>query len=79
MSGCHIFLSEDIYQNLVAAANYSGVTPEDWIAARLPQKAQPIQKDRQWKELQKAFGTWGNDEELDQIFTESNFLPDSNS
>ena len=70
MSGCQIFLSEEIYQNLVAAANSSGVTPEDWIAAQLPKIPSSSNRDEQWKQLQKAFGTWGNDPELNQIFSD---------
>ena len=65
-----IFLPEEIYQNLVAAANSSGVTPEDWIAAQLPKNTRSNDREEQWQQLQKAFGTWTNDLELDQIFSD---------
>ncbi len=74
-----IFLPEEIYQNLVAAANFSGITPEDWIAAQLPKSPCSNDQEEQWQQLQKAFGTWSNDPELDQIFSETNVLPDNNS
>lgn len=70
MSDRQIFLPEEIYQNLVAAANSSGVTPEDWIAAQLPKFPRSKDRDEQWQQLQKAFGTWSDDPELDQIFSD---------
>lgn len=70
MSDRTIFLPEEIYQNLVAAANSDGVTPEDWIAAQLPKIPRFNNHDKQWQQLQKAFGTWRNDPELDQVFSD---------
>lgn len=79
MGKYQISLNEQLYQDLLAAAESSGVTPEEWIAARLPKF--PLSKDRkeQWQQLQKAFGTWDDDEALDQISSQTNASPDNNS
>lgn len=70
MSDCQISLNEEIYQDLLAAADLDGVTPEAWIAAQLPKTSQFIKKEEQWQHLQKSFGTWQNEDELDQIFAD---------
>lgn len=70
MSDRQISLNEKLYQDLIDAAESLGVTPEDWIAAQLPKTSQSIKKEEQWQELQKTFGTWQNDSELDRVFTE---------
>ncbi|MEM9272602.1 MAG: hypothetical protein AAGA80_06505 [Cyanobacteria bacterium P01_F01_bin.143] len=70
MSERQISLNEKLYKDLLAAAESSGVTPEEWIAAQLPKTSQVIKKEVQWQQLQKAFGTWRDNDELDQIFTE---------
>ena len=70
MSNRQISLNEQLYQDLIAAAKSSGVSPEDWIAAQLPKASQSIKKEEQWQELQKTFGTWRDNDELDQIFNE---------
>ncbi len=72
MSNHQISLTKEIYQELLAAADSDGVTPEDWIAAQLTKTSQSIKKEEQWQQLQKAFGTWQNNSELDQIFTDIN-------
>ncbi len=67
MSDHQISLSKEIYQDLLAAADSSGLSPEDWIAAQLPQSDK---KEEQWEQLQKVFGAWQDDSELDQIFAD---------
>ncbi|MEO1691592.1 MAG: hypothetical protein AAFR63_08715 [Cyanobacteria bacterium J06631_6] len=68
MSDRQIYLPEEIYQNLIAAADSSGMTPEDWIAAQLPKVTNFSDRAKQWQQLQQAFGTWREDLELEQIF-----------
>jgi hypothetical protein len=40
MSEHQIFLSEEIYANLLAAAQAEGISPTEWIAAKLPNVSQ---------------------------------------
>ena len=40
MTDYQISLPEDLYSALVKAAESSGIKPEDWIAARLPESIQ---------------------------------------
>ena len=71
MSDRQILLSEDVYIELLAVADNLGITPEVWIANQINHVTTTTKnKDDQWQQLQKAFGTWENDSELDQIFTE---------
>ncbi|MEL6442475.1 MAG: hypothetical protein AAFQ80_24935, partial [Cyanobacteria bacterium J06621_8] len=57
----------------------AGRSDYDFGSLQLPKF--PLSKDRkeQWQQLQKAFGTWDDDEALDQISSQTNASPDNNS